>query len=215
MKVESHFEVGSPIERVWEALVDLERVTPCLPGARVLERTGQGAYRFGMKVKVGPVQVEYLGDLRVLEQDAAAHRTVLEGKAREVRGQGGAQGQVELRLTPNGTHTRGEVGAEIQIRGRVATLGRGVLQDVADKLCESFAANLAQMLATAGAPAVAAPAPSGPSAPSAATRAPAAAEALPALELLASVVASRLARPRALLLATAGVFALGFLAGRC
>jgi len=221
MKVESRFEVGSPIDRVWEALLDLERVAPCLPGARILERSGPDAYAFAMKVKVGPVQVEYLGDLRVLEQDAAARRAVLEGKAREARGQGGASGQVELRLHDAGSATRGEVLAEVQIRGRVATLGRGVLQDVADKLCETFAANLAAMLAGAAEPAGGAPGPpAGSSAPAAATAqaspaAGAAAEALSGVDLLARVAAGRLARPRALFLAGAGVFALGYLAGRC
>jgi carbon monoxide dehydrogenase subunit G len=237
MKVESRFQVGSPIERVWEALLDLERVAPCLPGARILERTGPDAYSFAMKVKVGPVQVEYLGDLRVLARDPAARRAVLEGKAREARGQGGASGQAELRLAEEGSATRGEVAAELQIRGRVATLGRGILQDVADKLCETFAANLAAMLAGSAEPAPPAPDPVGgaPSAPApraasppasasappapvaaGASRAPGAApEALPALELLARVAAGRLARPGVLLTAAAGVFALGFLAGRC
>jgi hypothetical protein len=129
---------------------------------------------------------------------------------------------VELRLAPDGAGTRGEVAAELQIRGRVATLGRGVLQDVADKLCQTFAANLAGMLAGAGGPAAGTAATSGAEPPAAAAgavpaaaRAPASDGALPALEILAGVVAGRLARPRALLLAAAGVFALGFLAGRC
>src|ERR1700686_3582392 len=77
MKFENRFSVKAPIDDVWETLLDVERVAPCLPGAKVLERTGEDEYIVAMRVKVGPITMEYKGDVKIFEKDDAAHRAVL------------------------------------------------------------------------------------------------------------------------------------------
>src|SRR5215217_3831475 len=191
MEFENSFDVPAPIDEVYAALLDVQRVAPCVPGAEVLERTGDDAYKVAIKVKVGPMSMKYTGDVEIVEKDEAAHRAVMRAKAREVRGQGTVNSNVEMRLAGADGRTQGTISTDLQLSGRVASMGRGIIQDVSAKIVDQFAANLAEMLAGAPAgrePIAAAPtaaeAPAGAAQPAAtgspagaAAGAPAAAEA--------------------------------------
>ena len=78
MKMEQSFEVAAPIDQVWHALIDIERVAPCLPGANITERAEDGSYKGTFEVRLGPTKASYNGVLRITEQDEAAHRAVLD-----------------------------------------------------------------------------------------------------------------------------------------
>jgi carbon monoxide dehydrogenase subunit G len=229
MHFENTFQVDAPIEQVWEALLDVERVAPCMPGAQVLERKGDDAYAVGIKVKVGPVSMQYRGGVEIVDRDADAHVARMRASAKETRGQGTASADIETRLSGNGSSTGATIVTELQVRGRAAGMGQGVMQDVASKLVETFAANLSHMLgsgqgspeqATAAresAPAAAEPAAGAPPAlapvPVAAQPRPASAE-LSALSLAGGVIAGRLRDPRRLALALFGVGLIGYGLGR-
>src|SRR4051794_3045775 len=85
MEFKNEFEVNAPIDQVWEALLDLEKVAPAMPGAQVLEKVDDDNYKVAIKVKVGPMSMQYRGDVEIAEKDAAAHRAVMKVKAREAR----------------------------------------------------------------------------------------------------------------------------------
>jgi carbon monoxide dehydrogenase subunit G len=155
MEFENTFAVKAPIDEVYDALLDIERVAPCMPGAQVIERTGDDAYKVGIKVRVGPVAMQYRGDVEIVARDPAAHVAVMRANAKETRGQGTANARIELRLSDEGEATRGRMATEVRLSGKAAAMGRGVIQDVSAKLTEQFAANLAAML-EGGAPAPAA-----------------------------------------------------------
>src|SRR5918912_3627562 len=146
MRFENRFDVDAPIERVWEALLDVERVAPTVPGAQVLERTGDDAYKVAIKVKVGPMSMTYRGEVEITERDDAAHRAVMKARAKESRGQGTADADVTMSLASRDGGTAATVTTDVQLSGKVATMGQGVLQDVSRRLVETFAANLAAML---------------------------------------------------------------------
>src|ERR671934_171956 len=76
MKFENTFAVDAPIDEVYAALLDVERVAPCVPGAEVLERTGEDAYKVAIKVRVGPISMQYRGDVEIVERDESAHQAV-------------------------------------------------------------------------------------------------------------------------------------------
>jgi len=76
MKFENGFEVDAPVDEVWKAVLDIERVAPNVPGAQVIERTGDDSYKVGIKVKIGPISMTYRGDLEIVEHDDSAHRAV-------------------------------------------------------------------------------------------------------------------------------------------
>jgi uncharacterized protein len=150
MKFENTFAVDAPIDEVYATLLDVERVAPCVPGAEVLEKTGDDAYQVAIKVRVGPISMTYRGNVEIVERDEAAHRAVMRARARETRGQGTADARVDLSLTQDGATTNGTMVADVQLAGRAAAMGRGVIQDVSAKIVTTFSQNLEAMLAGGG-----------------------------------------------------------------
>src|SRR4051795_182044 len=146
MQFQNSFEVDAPIEQVWKTVLDVERVAPNVPGARVLERTGDDAYKVAIKVKVGPMSMTYNGEVEITERDEAAHRAVMKARAKESRGQGTADADVTMELRGDDGRTSATVVREVELSGKVATMGQGVLQDVSGRLVRTFAENLAALL---------------------------------------------------------------------
>ncbi len=141
MELTNEFTVDVPIEEAWVVLTDLERIAPCMPGARLDEVEGD-EYHGTVKVKVGPVTAEYRGKASFVERDEAAHRAVVRAEGREARGQGNASATITAQLEPAGTATRVSVTTDLTITGRVAQFGRGVLADVSTKLLGQFVDSL-------------------------------------------------------------------------
>ena len=177
MKFENTFAVDAPIDEVYATLLDVERVAPCVPGAEVLEKTGDNAYQVAIKVRVGPISMTYRGNVEIVERDDENHRAVMRARARETRGQGTADARVDLSLVQEGETTKGTMVADVQLAGRAAAMGRGVIQDVSAKIVTTFSENLEQMLRGGGPAAEPAPEPqaTGPEAPPAEAEAEAAA----------------------------------------
>ena len=153
MEFENSFAVTAPIDEVWETLLDVERVAPCVPGAQVLEQSGDDNYKVGIKVRVGPVSMQYRGDIEIVERDSDSHRAVMSAKARETRGQGTANARVTMHLSEEGEETKGTIATDMQLSGKAASMGRGVMQDVATRMVDTFSQNLEVMLAGPAAPA--------------------------------------------------------------
>src|SRR6185436_17666622 len=151
MKFENTFEVEAPIDEVYATLLDVERVAPCVPGAEVIEKSGDDAYTIAIKVRVGPISMTYRGNVEIVERDDANHRAVMHARARETRGQGTADARVDLSLVEDGSKTKGTMVADVQLAGRAAAMGRGVIQDVSAKIVSTFSSNLEAMLRGQGA----------------------------------------------------------------
>jgi hypothetical protein len=133
------FSVNVPLESVWEYMLDAEKVTPCVPGASLTETIDERHYKGTVKVKLGAVQMSYRGELE-MEPDEAAHTIVLHAKGTEVRGSGGASGTVTTKLTETADGgTTIEMTSHMDVTGRVAQFGRGIMQDVANRLVKDFA----------------------------------------------------------------------------
>lgn len=149
MQLESTFSVVAPIDDVWETLMDFERVAGCVPGAQVLNKLSEDAYQVGLKVKLGPVSMQYRGQLTVLERDATLHRAAFQGKAQEIRGQGTAQGTATLVLVESAGTTTGTVSADVDLSGKVAAMGKSIIGGVTDQMMALFAENLQKMVGEA------------------------------------------------------------------
>jgi uncharacterized protein len=163
MDLSSEFEVPLSIDEAWSVLTDLERVAPCLPGAQLDEIEGD-EFRGRVKIKVGPITVEYKGTATFLERLPETHVAVLRAQGRETKGQGSAAATVTATLEEAGaSNTKVSVLTELDISGRVAQFGRGALADVSSKILGQFAANLEKDLAS-GAGAAKSPAGSAPKA---------------------------------------------------
>ncbi len=146
MELEHSFTVPVPEKRAWEVLLDVERVAPCMPGAS-LDSVDGDAIAGRIKVKVGPIAMTYAGTARFTERDPHAHVVTLEASGKETRGAGTASARVRSMLEGQGDHTHVIVHTTLNVTGRQAQFGRGVMAEVGGKLIGIFAANLAGMLA--------------------------------------------------------------------
>jgi carbon monoxide dehydrogenase subunit G len=215
VEFENAFEVDAPVDKVWQTILDVEHVAPNVPGAEVLEKKGDNAYKVGIKVKLGPITMQYKGDMEIVERDDANHRAVTRVRAKEARGQGTADATATIQLDGDDKHTKATIKTDVRLSGRAATMGRGVVQDVAGKLIDTFASNLAQSL-TGPAPPPEAPGPPPP--PKAAPppppppAPPQREEVLDVGNLAGGVLVARLRDPRLILVAVA--FVVGWLLGR-
>jgi carbon monoxide dehydrogenase subunit G len=159
MKLENEFTVPAPVDEAWKVLLDVERVAPCMPGATLLTVDGD-EFTGTVKVKVGPIQVTYKGHARFAERDESAHRAVIEASGKEARGSGTASAAVTAVLTSAGpSTTKVHVETDLNVTGRPAQFGRGVMAEVAGKLIDQFANCLADELAQPSMPAATAPTP--------------------------------------------------------
>jgi len=150
MRLENGFEVPAPPDAAWSLLNDVPRIVPCMPGTELTETVDADAWKATMHVKLGPIALQFLVDLRREEADTAARRTVLHATARELKGRGGARATIESSLREANGGTRVAIVTDLTLQGPVAQYGRGVVGQVAEQLTSEFADCLARQLEGAG-----------------------------------------------------------------
>jgi carbon monoxide dehydrogenase subunit G len=153
VQLENSFTVPVPIDEAWRVLMDVERIAPCMPGAALDSVTGDD-FTGRVKVKLGPINLTYQGKASFIERDEAAHRAVIDARGKDQRGNGTAAAVVTATLAAEGSVTRVDVLTDLNITGRPAQFGRGVMTDVGNKLLGQFADKLSAQLASGDAGAV-------------------------------------------------------------
>jgi carbon monoxide dehydrogenase subunit G len=150
MKLEQSFEVQAPLERVWQTLLDVERVAPALPGAAITGKNDDGSYDGTFSVKIGPTTASYTGKLKLEDVDEAAHTATIQANGTDRRGQGGARATIVSTVSPAGTdRTRVDVVTDYQITGSLARFGRGgMIEDISERLLKEFAQRLQSSLSS-------------------------------------------------------------------
>jgi carbon monoxide dehydrogenase subunit G len=143
VRLENTFEVPAPPEQAWALLNDVPRVIPCMPGAELAETIDDSHWKATMRVKLGPISLQFATDVERTESDEAAHRAVLSAKAREVKGRGGAEATIDSSLAAAGSGSQVTIVTDLTLRGTVAQYGRGIVADVANQLVRRFADCLA------------------------------------------------------------------------
>jgi carbon monoxide dehydrogenase subunit G len=133
------FETGKDTEYNWDAILDLERIIPCVDGGKVLERESDKLAKAEVKVKMGAMSMTFRGTVEVVERDDAAHTAVLQVKSRDVGGSGYANADVRFALNDGG----GDINTRAQISGKAASMGEGIVQTVLDALIRDFTTKLA------------------------------------------------------------------------
>lgn len=145
MKLEHSFTVPADLDTVWTAVLDPERVAPCMPGASLSEVDGD-SFKGTVKVKVGPISLQYKGSGEFLEKDEAARKVVIKASGKDTRGNGTASATVTVSLRAEGEVTAGSVDTDLSITGKPAQFGRGLISEVGGKILDSFASCLADTL---------------------------------------------------------------------
>ena len=139
VELDHSFSTGKPTDYNWDAILDLDRLIPCVQGGKVVERTSPTAAKAEIKVKMGAMSMTFAGTVEVVEQDDAAHRALLKVKSREVGGQGHANADVAIDLNDGG----GTIHTAAQISGKAASMGEGVMVTVLDAMITDFTQKLA------------------------------------------------------------------------
>jgi uncharacterized protein len=147
MELKHSFTVPVPLDRAWDVLLDVERVAPCMPGATIDSVEGD-EIKGRIKVKLGPVSMTYAGTAQITERDPDARVVTLQASGKETRGAGTAAATIRSELHDQGGQTEVTVHTSLNVTGRPAQFGRGMMADVSAKLIGVFASNLAGMLAT-------------------------------------------------------------------
>ncbi|WP_432828247.1 SRPBCC family protein [Dactylosporangium sp. CA-092794] len=178
MQLENTFTVPVPVDQAWAVLLDIERVAPCMPGATLTSVDGD-AFTGTVKVKLGPVSMTFKGSGRFAERDEAGHRVVLSASGADSRGGGTAKATVTAGLVAEGEVTRVNVSTDLDITGKAAQFGRGLIGDVSGRLIGQFADCLAGKLTAVAEPVAAAPEPVTAPGPAAVAAQPGAAIAEP------------------------------------
>lgn len=145
MRLDHAVNVPADVKEVWSFLDDTNAVVACMPGAELTETLDRDNHRGQVKLSIGPLSMNYHGDVTVVSRDEVNHRMLLRAAGRDRRGSGTAKATIDLALTPEDAQTRLSVVTDVQLTGRIASLGRGV-QDVSNKLFSEFATQLATEL---------------------------------------------------------------------
>ncbi len=153
MDFEHEFSVAAPIDDVWAAITDIERVAPCIPDARVTGPAGDDGVRVEISVSAGPLDVTSEATITVTGRDDAAHREVLTVAATYADGDALADATVTIVLREAGAGTAAAVHSSVEVSGIAGLVGEGRLDSIAADTIGQFAENLAALLRPATSPA--------------------------------------------------------------
>lgn len=151
MRLENSFEVLAPLDQVWDFMLDVPRVAPCMPGCELTDVVDEETWKGKVLVKLGPVSLSYAGKAVMVERDDASHRVVIKADGTETRGKGTASALVTSHMEQAGDgKTRVVIQTDLSLSGAVAQFGRGMIADVSQRLTDQFARNLQERMAAPG-----------------------------------------------------------------
>jgi len=148
MKIENAFSIAAPPDRIWDSLLDVERIVPCVPGAELIEAVDDRTWRGTLQVRFGPVALAFEGVVTMEERDDRAHRVALFAQGKERKGKGAASANVTswMEARDDGLTTV-RLATDVTLTGAVAQLSRGLLPEVSKKLTQQFAESLRATIA--------------------------------------------------------------------
>ena len=139
VELNHHFDTGKDTAYNWDAILDLERIVPCVEGGKVLERESDEKAKAEIKVKMGAMSMTFRGTVEVTQRDDATHTAVLAVRSKDTGGSGYANADVTFDLADGG----GAINTKATINGKAASMGEGVVQTVLDAMIKDFTTKLA------------------------------------------------------------------------
>ena len=141
VELDHRFETGKDTGYNWDAVLDLDRIIPCVEGGKVLERQSDEKAKAEIKVKMGAMSMTFRGTVEVTSRDDAAHTAVLAVRSKDTGGSGYANADVTFDLSGEG----GAINTKATINGKAASMGEGVVQTVLDAMIKDFTTKLAKI----------------------------------------------------------------------
>jgi uncharacterized protein len=148
MEIQNSFNVPLPPADAWRVLMDIPRITPCVPGAELIEQVDARTYRGKVSVRLGPIALTFAGIASFESLDESAHLARVRAQGTDSKGRGGAAATVDFRLEPVPEGTSVLVTTDVNLTGSVAQYGRasGIIQGIANHIMAQFAENLKKLL---------------------------------------------------------------------
>ena len=150
MRFIDEFTISLPPDRAYERLLDLEEVAPCVPGGEIDTPDADGVYPGRVTVKLGPMRFTYAGTLRIVERDLSARRAVIEGAGQASGGTERAKVTSVMEVMPEGVGSRIRMTTDLDIRGRAAQMGAGIIGAVSRHMVKQAASCLEERLGAEG-----------------------------------------------------------------
>ncbi|WP_432974738.1 CoxG family protein [Dactylosporangium sp. CA-233914] len=146
MELEHSFDIAAEPDVVFGYLLDVNRVAACVPGVTIQEALGEDTFRGSLKVKVGPVTVRYGGVGRIVSTDAVARVATIEAEGEETGSAGSVRASATMSVTPTAVGSHVTVRTDLAIAGRVATMGKGVIEQVGNRMVAQTAQRIEQAI---------------------------------------------------------------------
>ena len=146
MQFQKDVEIRAPREKVWNFIWDVDRFISCLPGCKDAKTIEEGKrYSATMVEKVGPFKVEFPTTIEVLEMEEL---TRIKAQASGADNKIGSRMKVELEvnLKGEGESTSLSFVAGVDIVGKLAALGHGIIKRKADQVLDEFVQAVKQRL---------------------------------------------------------------------
>ena len=138
-QLKESFNVPDP-DKAWGVVSDINKLVPCVPGAKVVSAEGPTKAEAEIEVQMGAMGMKFVGPVEIVEQDDGARRAVIKAKAKEAGGQSNADGTVTITIGGDG----GTVDATANVSGKAASRGEGTVESVLQALIKQFTGNLAK-----------------------------------------------------------------------
>jgi carbon monoxide dehydrogenase subunit G len=137
--VTTEFKVPTALSEAWDALLNLEEVVHCLPGAQITEKVDDSTWHGTMDIKLGAISLSFKGEVRLERTDLETNTILMWAQGSEARGKGVAQGTVTSTLMETNDGTTAAVTLFLQLSGQVAQFGRGMIETEAERIVGEFA----------------------------------------------------------------------------
>jgi len=125
-------------DHAWSVVSDLNKLVPCVPGAKVTSADSPSKVKAEIDVKMGSMAMKFSGPVEITEQDDGSKRAVIKAQTREAGGQSNADGTVTIDVGS------GTLEAVANVSGKVSSMGEGTVEAVLQQLVKQFTANLAK-----------------------------------------------------------------------
>lgn len=139
MRLEDEFTISTPPDEAFERLLDLRLVAPCVPGAEIDDPDAEGVYPGRVAVRLGPMKFTYAGTLRIAEQEPGTRTAVIEGSGNASGGGESARVRSVMQVLPEGDGSMVKIATELDIRGRAAQMGAGIIGAVSKQMVRQTA----------------------------------------------------------------------------
>ena len=146
MQLTDEFTIPVAPDRAYALLLDLKNVAPCVPGGEIGDPDADGTYPGRVTVKLGPMKFSYEGTLQISERDADARTAVIEGAGKASGGSERARVRSLMTVTPDDDGSRVQMTTDLEIKGRAAQMGAGIIKSVSRRMVKQAAECLAQKL---------------------------------------------------------------------